>query len=178
VAYLVYFFALFGVRAFFGLINRLVHNNYVKLDSLDHNLLKHLQDDGRLSLRRLGTMLGVPHTTVFSRINKLVKNGVIKHFSAVLNPHDLGLKMNMVVIDAPEDESNSIASQLSECEEVLKVYRTGDGRLLAKTVSDSDYPACIRQLFPDSSSIPVEIMPIEEVVKYDHRISHEFVKKL
>ncbi|OYT42214.1 MAG: hypothetical protein B6U86_00785 [Candidatus Altiarchaeales archaeon ex4484_43] len=36
----------------------------MKIDNLDLNIIKHLQEDARLSFRELGQKLSVPHTTV------------------------------------------------------------------------------------------------------------------
>jgi Lrp/AsnC family transcriptional regulator, leucine-responsive regulatory protein len=150
----------------------------MKLDDLDRKLLKNLQSDGRLSLRELGRLLKVPHTTVFTRVKKLVDNGVINNFSAILHPHDLGLKLNFLVIDVPENESKDVASLVSDCQEVLKVFRTGEGKVIVKAISQDSGPTCLTNVLSKLSAYNVTVYPINDVVKYDHRIHDDFIDKM
>jgi len=41
----------------------------MKIDELDVEIIKYLQEDARMSFRQIGKNLGVPHTTVFTRLN-------------------------------------------------------------------------------------------------------------
>jgi DNA-binding Lrp family transcriptional regulator len=150
----------------------------MKLDSLDRALLTKLQDDGRLSLRELGRLLKVPHTTVFTRVNKLIEKGIIKNFSAILHPHDLGFKLNYLVVDVPENESKDLAARVAECNDVMKVFRTGQGQLIVKAISSDDGPKCLDGLISKIGAYPVCVYPIEEVVKYDHRVNDDFIGQI
>ncbi len=150
----------------------------MKLDTLDRALLKNLQTDGRLSLRELGRALKVPHTTVFTRVNKLMSKGIIKNFTAILHPHDLGFKLNFVVIDVPEHESKDVAARVAECSEVLKVFRSGDGKVIAKAISNEDGPKCLSSLMSKLSGYNVNVIPVNEVVKYDDRIHDDYIDQV
>jgi DNA-binding Lrp family transcriptional regulator len=153
-------------------------NNNMKLDSLDRELLKHLQNDARLSLRELGRMLNVPHTTVFTRVNRLVDRGIIKRFSAILHPHDMGLKLNFLFIDVPEGDSKELASKVAECAEVMKVFRTNKGNLIVKAISNDNGPTCLTSIMSKLEGYDVSIYPVDEVVKYDHKIHDDFINKM
>ncbi|HIE33980.1 MAG TPA: AsnC family transcriptional regulator, partial [Candidatus Altiarchaeales archaeon] len=48
----------------------------MKIDKLDVEIIKNLQQDARLSFRELGQKLNVPHTTVFTRADRLVEKGI------------------------------------------------------------------------------------------------------
>ena len=52
-----------------------------KLDDLDKAVLSRLREDGRVSYRVISDELGIPHTTVFTRVRKLMSLGVIKRFT-------------------------------------------------------------------------------------------------
>jgi DNA-binding Lrp family transcriptional regulator len=147
----------------------------MKFDALDRELIKHLQDDARLSLRELGRMLNVPHTTVFTRVNRLVDKGVIKKFSAILHPHDMGLRLNFIVIDAPESESKELAAKVAECQEVMKVFRASDGKIIVKALSQDSDKKCLDSLMSKLDGYPVNVYSVDEVVKYDHRIHDDFI---
>ena len=99
----------------------------MKIDNLDLEIIKNLQQDARLSFRELGRKLNVPHTTVFTRAERLLERGIIKNFSAVLHPHDLGLQIGFIVVDTSAAQSKETAWKLAGFDEVRKVYRTFDG---------------------------------------------------
>jgi DNA-binding Lrp family transcriptional regulator len=147
----------------------------MKLDSLDRELLKHLQKDARLSLRELGRILNVPHTTVFTRVNKLVDKGIIKNFTAILHPHDLGFKLNVLIIDVPEEQSKDIAARVAECQEVMKVFRTGEGKLIVKAMTHEDDPACLDNIISKLGGLNMNVYSVDEVVKYDDKIHDDFI---
>jgi DNA-binding Lrp family transcriptional regulator len=147
----------------------------MKLDALDRQLIKNLQDDGRLSLRELGRLLNVPHTTVFTRVKKLMDNGIINKFSAILHPHDLGLKLNLMVIDVPDSEAKDVASMAAECQEVLKVFRSGSGKVIVKALSQENDLGCLDSLKSKLGNYTYTVYPVDEVVKYDHRIHDDYI---
>jgi len=154
------------------------YNNLINLDALDREIIKHLQEDGRLSLRELGRRLNVPHTTIFTRVNKLVDKGVIKEFSAILHPHKLGFRLNFVVIDASSSDSKAIASALAECEEVMKVFRTKDGKVIVKAIARDSDPKCFEDLLSKLSKYNPTVYPVDDVVKYDHKLHDDFINIL
>ena len=145
------------------------------MDALDRELIKHLQEDARLSLRELGRILNVPHTTIFTRVNKLVDKGVIKKFSAILHSHDLGFKLNFVVIDSPAEGSDELISSITKCGEVMKVFKTDDGKIIVKAVSDEEGPNCLSNFLAKLGNHNMSVHPIDEVVKYDHSLHEEFI---
>ncbi|MFH0861701.1 MAG: winged helix-turn-helix transcriptional regulator [Candidatus Altiarchaeota archaeon] len=150
----------------------------MKLDALDRELLKHLQTNARLSLRELGRMLNMPHTTVFTRVNRLVNRGIIKKFSAILHPHEIGLKLNFLLIDVPESESKDLAAKIAECSEVMKVFRTDKGGLIVKAISQDNGPTCLSNIMSKLEGYDVTVYPIDEVVKYDHKIHDDFINQM
>lgn len=148
------------------------------MDSLDRDIIKHLQKDARLSLRELGKKLNTPHTTVFTRVNKLVKKGVIKKFSAVLHPQDFGLKLNFFVIDTSQMESRDLAASISDCQDVMKVYTTADGKIIVKAVSEDGSPQCLADVISKVGEGKVSVYPVEAVHKYDHDIHDDFIDNI
>ncbi|MBD3388111.1 MAG: winged helix-turn-helix transcriptional regulator [Candidatus Altiarchaeales archaeon] len=148
------------------------------MDSLDREIIKNLQDDARVSLRELGRRLDVPHTTVFTRVKKLVKNGVIKKFSAVLHPHDLGFKLNFMVIDVPETDADNLAASISACEEVMKVFKTSDNKVIVKAIVDDSNPSCLEGVMSKIGDYSFTVHAVDDVVKFDHNIHDNFIDNL
>jgi len=52
-----------------------------KIDETDERILDELRENSRVSYRELARSLGIPHTTVWTRIGKLRKRGIIKKFT-------------------------------------------------------------------------------------------------
>ena len=68
------------------------------LDDLDKRILKLLQFNGRLSFADLSRELDVAEATVRFRVNRLVSNGVITRFAALLDPAKVGMKVSGAIL--------------------------------------------------------------------------------
>jgi DNA-binding Lrp family transcriptional regulator len=66
-------------------------------DEVDRQLIEALQEDGRLSMRKLAERIGVALGTVANRLSKLERGGVIKGYSVVLDANKIGWEMTVVV---------------------------------------------------------------------------------
>ncbi|MBN2251204.1 MAG: Lrp/AsnC family transcriptional regulator [Candidatus Altiarchaeota archaeon] len=151
----------------------------MKIDKLDLEIIKHLQDDARLSFRKLGKTLGIPHTTVFTRAERLVEKGIINRFSAILHPHDLGLQMGFIVLDAAPSESKRIAQKLSAFPEANMVFRTFDGKIISKIVVPNQKPhAGLEEFLTKLNGCPFTAYPIHDVVKFESSIHPDLIKTL
>lgn len=150
----------------------------MKIDDLDLKIIRHLQDDARMSYRELGRKLGVPHTTIFTRTERLLKKGIIKKFSAILHPHDIGLQMGFIFVKASPSESNSIARKISEFDEVRKVFRTFDGKIIAKIVVPNHGHSGLEEFLKKMDGFPMEVYPVHEVVKFEHTIHKDMLENL
>lgn len=56
------------------------------LDRLDKNILRELQKDGRISNVELSKRIGLSPTPCLERVKRLEKEGVIKSYTALLDP--------------------------------------------------------------------------------------------
>ncbi|BDH78856.1 MAG TPA: Lrp/AsnC family transcriptional regulator [Methanothermobacter sp.] len=69
----------------------------VKIDEIDKKILHLLNEDGRMSYREISRKLGVSVGTVHNRVEKLMKNGVIKKFVPVIDHSKLGYKLTAII---------------------------------------------------------------------------------
>lgn len=69
----------------------------VPLDDVDRQLLKLLQQDGRTPVSRLAEAVGLSAPPVHERLKRLEAAGVIRRYTAVLDPERLGLGMTVYV---------------------------------------------------------------------------------
>ncbi len=67
------------------------------LDEIDKKIIKVLQDDARTSLRKISELVKVSLGTVSNRVKKMEKNGVIKGYSVILDPDQIGWELNVVI---------------------------------------------------------------------------------
>lgn len=150
-----------------------------KIDKLDLEIIKYLQDDARMSFRKLGKKLGVPHTTVFTRAERLIDKGIIKRLSAILHPHELGLQIGFIVIDAPPSESKAIADKISKFDEARKVFRTFDGKIIVKVIVPGHrHHKGLEQFLSKLNGFPMRTYPIYEVHKFEHNPHPDLLEEL
>jgi Lrp/AsnC family transcriptional regulator for asnA, asnC and gidA len=151
----------------------------MKIDELDLEIIKFLQDDARMSFREIGKNLGVPHTTIFTRAERLLDKGIIKKFSAILHPHELGLHMGYVIIDAPPAESKDMAKKISGLDEARKIYRTFDGKILVNViVPEQKYHQGMEEFLAKLNGCPMKAYPIYDIIKYEHTLHADALKEL
>lgn len=151
----------------------------LRIDKLDLEIIKYLQDDARMSFRKMGKLLGVPHTTIFTRAERLIKKGIIKKFSAVLHPQELGLQMGFIVIDAPPSESREIAKDVAKFDEARKVYRTFDGKILVKIIVPSGgHHQGMEQFLSKLNGSAMKAYPVHEVIKFENTLHPGILQEL
>ncbi|MEM1584430.1 MAG: Lrp/AsnC family transcriptional regulator [Nitrososphaerota archaeon] len=69
----------------------------IVLDDLDYKILAELLRDGRASFRKIAEKLGVSVSTIVSRVEALEKNGIIKGYTALVDPTKIGYTFSAVV---------------------------------------------------------------------------------
>ncbi len=68
------------------------------LDELDLQILKLLQENGRISISRVSEILNKPRTTIASRISRLESYGIISSYKAVVDLRRLGFGILALVL--------------------------------------------------------------------------------
>ena len=103
----------------------------MKLDKKDILLLDELQKDCKQNLKKLSRKLKMSITTVYDRMKKLEKNGVIKGYKAIIDPKKTGnaasayifIKTHTFGSDSDEPISQvDIGNRLAKLPEVSEVY--------------------------------------------------------
>ncbi|MEM0049449.1 MAG: Lrp/AsnC family transcriptional regulator [Candidatus Bathyarchaeia archaeon] len=94
-----------------------------EIDDIDKEIIRMLQDDARISLRRIAEKLNVSETTIFIRIKKLLEKNIIKRFTAIVSPEALGKKITaFILINADPKKIQNVLNTLSKMDDVYEVY--------------------------------------------------------
>lgn len=107
----------------------------VYLDDLDRRLILLLMQDGRQSFRALAKHLGVSAPTAKARYNRLVRLGLIKRVSALIDTSMLNCVSALVYIKA--SDVNSTISRIRDMKEIDTILLTsGDANIVVRVVLD------------------------------------------
>ena len=112
------------------------------MDDLDLQIIKKLQENAKLSLKKISKALKIPTSTIHFRVQKMIEEQVIAKFSCVVDIGKLGYETvgwaNLVIDPL---KANDIADKIASFEEVRMVSITGGAynlivQILAKNEKD------------------------------------------
>jgi len=93
----------------------------VKIDSTDKVILKMLQENARIAFKKIAEKVGVSEATIFVRVRKLQKNGVIKRFTALVSPELVGKSLTaFVLINTDPKKLDYVLETLSKIDDVYE----------------------------------------------------------
>lgn len=75
-----------------------IQSPQMELDEADHKILRELQRDARISFKTIAQKVGVSEATVFVRVRKMQERGVIRSFSAIIDPKAVGKDLTAIVL--------------------------------------------------------------------------------
>jgi Lrp/AsnC family transcriptional regulator for asnA, asnC and gidA len=94
------------------------------LDDLDKKLVTILQDDARVSASEISRKTGYNENTIRYRIERLKKSGVVKEFTALLNPRMIGLPIAAIMMITTEpNQLKDVFEKLAELEETKHILQ-------------------------------------------------------
>lgn len=106
------------------------------IDETDRRILRHLLHDGRASLRRLATELGLSPTTVASRVARLEREKVVRGYASIVDSQKLGYDLTALTeILVSKGKLLEMEREIARLPGVCAVYDvTGeiDGIIVAK----------------------------------------------
>jgi Lrp/AsnC family transcriptional regulator for asnA, asnC and gidA len=104
---------------------------FQKPDAVDQHILSILETNGRATNREIAEAVGVSEGTVRNRIERLIKDDVLR-IVGVTNPARLGLNTAAVIaISAELSRINEIAEEIAQAQGVVYVgYTTGHADII------------------------------------------------
>lgn len=67
------------------------------MDEIDYEIIRELQKNGRISVKKLADIVSLTPPAVSERIRKLEKEGVILGYKAVIDPKKLGMNIKAII---------------------------------------------------------------------------------
>jgi Lrp/AsnC family leucine-responsive transcriptional regulator len=94
------------------------------IDEIDAKIIGLLQDNARTAQADVARAVGLAPSAVLERIRKLETRGVIRGYTALVDPRALGQGMLAFVAVRTEESlsDDSVAHALAECPEVLELH--------------------------------------------------------
>ena len=78
------------------------------MDITDCRIIELLQEDGRISMKDLGKIVGLTSPAVSERVKRLEESGVIQGYKAIVNPDKLGRVIKSFInISLPSENYNN-----------------------------------------------------------------------
>ncbi|UQI45617.1 Lrp/AsnC family transcriptional regulator [Streptomyces sp. HU2014] len=111
------------------------------MDSIDRNILRELQNDGRLTIQELAHRVGLTPSPCMRRVRQLEQDGVIQGYRAVIDPEAVGRSFEVLVsIEVKRDREavEAFEAALQDIPDVIEAYRLfgSPGCMLRIAVAD------------------------------------------
>ena len=147
------------------------------MDDLDHQILKTLQDDFPLSEKPyeiLADRLQISCDDLWSRVEKLLSDGVIRRIGVSLDSRKLGFSSTLAAVSVPAEMVDSAAETIAEFPEVTHSYLRSGRFNIWFTIIAVDAEAIENILEQIRSSLSLEKsnvlnLPMKRLFKLDAR---------
>ena len=110
------------------------------INDIDKQIVKILQQDGRMSNAEIARQVGLAASAVLERIRKLEERGVIEGYFASIDPKEVGFGLVAFVFVRTNECGDGTDELLAEIPEVLEVHDVAgeDSYLLKVRASDPE----------------------------------------
>lgn len=93
------------------------------IDQLDREIIRHLQNDGRMPYSQLGQLIGLSDAATRQRVSRLTASGVID-IVAVTDPVKIGLGYQALLGVTVTIDARKLANELGAIEDAVYVVMT------------------------------------------------------
>lgn len=93
-----------------------------RIDDLDLKILNELLNDASISIPRLSKKININSSVVYSRIKRLIRKGLIKRFTIIVNDQALGLGVKALTgINMDSKLRENVLNELFKIPEVIEI---------------------------------------------------------
>ena len=98
----------------------------MKLDQIDHKILRHLQENARITNAELADKVGLSPTPCLRRLRRLESDGIVRGYRAEINREALGINVTVIILVKLEREDDKTLREFEEeirkRDEVMECY--------------------------------------------------------
>jgi DNA-binding Lrp family transcriptional regulator len=124
-----------------------------KIDNTDLQIIRALEEDSRVSLRKLAQRVGLTPNILNNRIKSLEEEGVIKGYIPIVDATKMGYMLTAIImIQVEGDHMVEVENEIAKENNVLSVYDiTGeyDAIVFAKFRDNSSLNAFLKKLLTE-----------------------------
>jgi DNA-binding Lrp family transcriptional regulator len=104
----------------------------MKIEELDRKILNVLNRDARMSFRRIAKELRISPTTLYNKVKKLERSGVLKGYIPLINKESLGYDLMAIIsLRVRQEKDIEVQKAIAKFPQVGAVYEvTGDWDLI------------------------------------------------
>lgn len=125
------------------------------LDEVDKKILAELVSDGRMSVSTLAERVHISRAHAYARISRLISNGVLSKFTAVVDPIKAGLKSSAyVTLKVSQHSWRSLREELRAIPEVAHIALVGGDFDVILLVRAEDNQGLRHVIFDRLQSMP------------------------
>jgi DNA-binding Lrp family transcriptional regulator len=139
----------------------------VRLDDTDRAIVTELRSDGRLSIRALAERLHISRASAYSRVERLVADGVITGYSAAIDPLRYGLGISAYIyLKISQHSWKSVRRRISQIPEVWHCALVSGDNDLVLLVRTQD-AASLRELVLNTFQTMPDVQSTQTVLILD-----------
>ena len=95
----------------------------LRIDELDIQIIKLLQEDSRLSYNKIAEKLGISVGTAYNRIKNLEERGILKGYTIIVDPDKVGYGLTaLILVQAEGKHLTEVESEIAKIDNVTSVY--------------------------------------------------------
>ena len=91
----------------------------MKLDQIDHKILRHLQENARITNAELAEKVGLSPTPCLRRLRRLETDGIIKGYHAEINREALGVTVTVLILVKLEREDDATVKEFERASWII-----------------------------------------------------------
>ncbi len=146
-----------------------------KIDDIDLQIIKLLQEDSRKSFNKIASELGIAVGTAASRVKSLEERGILKGYTVIVDPVKLGHSLTAVIlIQAEGKHLTDVEKEVAQLGDTICVYDiTGeyDAAVVARFRDRSTLNSFIKNLLNSPYVKRTVTNVVLNVVKEDLRVN-------
>jgi DNA-binding Lrp family transcriptional regulator len=144
-------------------------------DNIDLRIIELLQQDSRLSFKKIADKLGIAVGTAYNRIKNLETEEILKGYTILVEPYKLGFTMTAIIlIQADGTHLTEVEEEIAKTANIISVYDiTGEFDILvaARFKDRNSLNAFIKNLVSNPNIKRTVTNVVLNTVKEDFRVN-------